>query len=84
MARDTLLDFFEDLARARGDFLVYDDGYRTHRYSYADVAGGARRFAARLHAHGLGKGDKVLLWGENRPEWVAALWGCLLRGVGDA
>jgi long-chain acyl-CoA synthetase len=81
MARDTLLDFFEDLARARGDFLVYDDGYRTHRYSYADVAGGARRFAARLHAHGLGKGDKVLLWGENRPEWVAALWGCLLRGV---
>jgi long-chain acyl-CoA synthetase len=81
MTRDTLLDFFEDLARARGDFLVYDDGYRTHVHSYAEVAASARRFAARLHAHGLRKGDKVVLWGENRPEWIAALWGCLLRGI---
>ena len=30
---------------------------------------------------GIGKGDKVLFWSENRPEWVAALWGCLLEGV---
>jgi long-chain acyl-CoA synthetase len=21
------------------------------------------------------------VWGENRPEWIVALWGCLLRGV---
>ena len=27
--RDTLIDFFHDLARARGDFLVYDDGFRS-------------------------------------------------------
>jgi long-chain acyl-CoA synthetase len=81
MARGTLLDFFADIATARGEFLVFDDGYRTHQYSYADVGAAARRFAARLHAHGVRKGDKVVLWGENRPEWIAALWGCLLRGV---
>jgi long-chain acyl-CoA synthetase len=81
MVRDTLIDFFRDLAAAPGDFLVFDDGYRTRTYTYADVARGARRFGARLDAHGLAKGDKVLLWGENRPEWIAALWGCLLRGV---
>ena len=26
-------------------------------------------------------GDRVLLWGENSAEWVAAFYGCLLRGV---
>ena len=30
---------------------------------------------------GIGKGDKVLIWGENCAEWVAAFFGCLLRGV---
>ncbi len=23
----------------------------------------------------------MVLWGENRPEWIAAFWGCLLNGV---
>src|SRR5205823_1630703 len=27
------------------------------------------------------KDDKVILYGENRPEWIIALWGCLLEGV---
>src|SRR5262249_58332612 len=26
-------------------------------------------------------GDKVVLWSENRPEWVVAFWGCVLIGV---
>jgi len=31
----------------------------------------ARAFASRLHTAGIGKDDKVILYGENRPEWVA-------------
>ena len=81
MVRETLIDFFADLAEARGDFLVYDDGFRSRRYTYAQVARAARAFASRLHALGLRKGDKVVFWSENRPEWVIAFWGCLLRGV---
>lgn len=81
MPRETLLDFFLDLASEQGEFLVYDDGYRTWTRSYAEVARAARAFAARLRAHGIGKGDKVVFWLENCPEWVAALWGCLLEGV---
>src|ERR1019366_955656 len=27
------------------------------------------------------KGDKAILWSENRPEWIAAFWGCVLAGV---
>ncbi len=81
MARDTLIDFFGDLSHARGEFLVYDDGFRSRGHSYAEVAGAARRLAARLHTLGLAKGDKVVFWSENRPEWIVAFWACLLRGI---
>ena len=80
MRRDTLLDFFHDVSAGRGEFLVYDDGYRARSYTYAETAKAARGFAARLQSAGLGKGDKVVFWSENRPEWIIALWGCLLNG----
>ena len=50
MRRETLIDFFADLASARGVFLVHDNGYRRREHSYADVARASRALAARLHA----------------------------------
>ena len=81
MTRDTLIDLFRDLSDIRGEFLVYDDGYRRRGHTYAEVCAAARGFAARLAAAGLAKGDTAIFWGENRPEWVACYWGCLLAGV---
>jgi long-chain acyl-CoA synthetase len=81
VARDTLIDFFNDLSLARGEFLVYDDGFRSRGYSYREVVRAARGFAARLHQAGMRKGDNVIFWSENRPEWIVAFWGCLLRGI---
>jgi long-chain acyl-CoA synthetase len=81
MARRTLIDFFEDLAQTSGEFLTYDDGYRTWSFSYEEVATAARAFAARLTSTEIRKGDAVVIWSENRPEWVIAFWGCLLEGV---
>jgi long-chain acyl-CoA synthetase len=81
MHRDTLVGVFEDLDSTQGECLVYDDGFRTWRYGYRDVAEAARGFAGRLHQAGLGKGDAVLFWSENRPEWIAAFWGCLIAGI---
>ena len=81
MARDTLIDVFQEFIAARGEFLVYDDGFRSRTFSYADIGRAARGFAARLHAAGIRKGDKVVFFSENRPEWIAAFWGCLLCGV---
>jgi long-chain acyl-CoA synthetase len=79
--RNTLIDFFRDLTSIRGEFLVYDDGYRRRAHRYEDVGRAAKGFAARLTAAGVAKGDKVVFWGENRPEWVACYWGCLLAGI---
>jgi long-chain acyl-CoA synthetase len=81
MVRDTLLDFFNDFAGLPEEFLVYDDGFRSRHYLYSEAAAKARAFAARLRDAGLVKDDKVILYGENRPEWIVALWGCLLEGV---
>ncbi|MBI4886078.1 MAG: AMP-binding protein [Acidobacteria bacterium] len=81
MQRDTLIDFFRDVTTSRDEFLVYDDGYRRRRYTYEQVGRAARGFAARLAAAGLRKDDTVVFWGENRPEWVACYWGCLISGL---
>ena len=81
MPRTTLVDFFHDLAALRGEFLVYDDGYRRRSHTYQDVGRAAKGFAAKLAAAGLRKGDKVVFWGENRPEWIACYWGCLISGL---
>ncbi len=81
MARETLLDFFRDQAARAQPFFIDDDGYRSRTRTYADVSLAARLFAARLQAAGIRPGEKVLIWSENRAEWVAALWGCLLAGV---
>jgi long-chain acyl-CoA synthetase len=81
MNRDTLIDFFDDLAASRGEFLVYDDGFRSRSYRYKEVAGAAKGFAARLASHGVVRGDKVIFFSENRPEWIIAFWGCLLSGI---
>jgi long-chain acyl-CoA synthetase len=79
--RDTLIDYFRDLVTIRGDFLVYDDGYRRRVHTYDEVGRAARGFAARLAQAGLASGDMVVFWGENRPEWIACYWGCLIAGI---
>ncbi|HWY48017.1 MAG TPA: AMP-binding protein [Bryobacteraceae bacterium] len=81
MARDTLVDFFQDFAGQPQEFLIYDDGFRSHHYRYDEVTAKAHAFAARLREAGIRKDDKVILYGENRPEWIIALWGCLLEAV---
>src|ERR1700722_4266517 len=81
MPRDTLLDFFQDFAGLENEFLIHDDGFHARHYSYREIAARSRAFAARLREQGIGRDEKIILYGENRPEWIIALWGCLLEGV---
>jgi long-chain acyl-CoA synthetase len=80
--RETLLSFLDD-CRAHGDQIgvVHWRGLRTVRWSYARLASCAFQFARELEERDIVKGDRVLFWGENSPEWIAAFYGCLLRGV---
>jgi fatty-acyl-CoA synthase len=46
-------------------------------YSYAELVALAERLAGRLHAMGVGKGDRVLLDMQNCPQLVIAHWAIL-------
>ena len=78
----SLADFVGKYA-ANGDevALRHRRGYRMETWSYARIVQGANRLARELEFRGIGKGDAVLLWGENSPEWIVVFFGCLLRGA---
>jgi long-chain acyl-CoA synthetase len=80
---ESLAEFFLTNFRAHLDERAYGQrcGYRMERFSYGQVLEMALLFARDLEARGIGKGDRVMLWGENCAEWVAAFFGCALRGA---
>jgi len=80
--RETLLSFLDDCA-ARGaqTAVVHWRGLRISRWSYARLGAAAFQFARELEAREIGRGDRVLFWSENSPEWIVAFYGCLLRGA---
>src|ERR1035441_7200383 len=80
--RDHLATLLEDFRRyGRQIAVVRFQGNRRRATTYGELARLAGRFAALLAQRGIGSGDRVLLWGENSAEWIAAFHGCLLRGV---
>ncbi|MDT5294144.1 MAG: long-chain acyl-CoA synthetase [Acidobacteriota bacterium] len=80
--RSTINSYLEDyLRRGPETAFAHRRGLRLVRRSYGQVAAMAFRFARELEARGVGKGERVLLWASNSPEWVAVFFGCALRGV---
>lgn len=82
MARSSILEYLDNFRRhAREPAYAFRRGYRLQRWSYGEVLQHAYRFARALELRGIGKGDKVVIWGENCAEWIVAFFGCLLRGA---
>jgi long-chain acyl-CoA synthetase len=82
MPRQSLLEYFQPNSRPANEIAVaWRRGYRMVRWSYGDLLRAAGQFSRELEARGVAKGDRVLLWGENSGEWVAAFLGCLFSGV---
>jgi long-chain acyl-CoA synthetase len=78
----TLADYPQlHLARRSEIAYVHRRGFRTLRWTYSQLAELAFRFARELEARSIGKGDRVLLWGDNCAEWVGVFFGCMLRGA---
>jgi long-chain acyl-CoA synthetase len=82
MERHSVVAYLDSfLQRGRDCAYMQRRGYRTERWSYRHVAETAFQFARELEQRGIGKGDRVLLWGPNSAQWVAAFFGCALRGT---
>src|ERR687883_372762 len=59
-------------ASERGDKPAIIDGASGRTITYAQLAGGVRRAAAGLAAHGLSKGDVLGIYAPNVPEYALA------------
>jgi long-chain acyl-CoA synthetase len=61
--------------------VVTHRGNRRFSSTYAHLAELSARCAHAFDQRGLKPGDRILLWGNNSVEWVAAFFGCILRGI---
>ncbi len=80
---DSIADFFLKHFGNHLDECAYRQrqGYRTKSFTYGQIMHMAAAFASELDRRSIPKGDRVMLWGANCAEWVAAFFGCALRGV---
>jgi len=54
---------------------------RWEGYTYAELRDAAREVGRRFRNLGLAKGDRVVLWSENQPEWGVAYLGAASVGI---
>src|SRR5437867_7464448 len=78
----TLQDLLREIADL-GDHeaIRWSNGFRTITSSYTDLYGTIGAAVNYFQQHGIRKGDRVLIWAENRMEWVAVFWACISSGV---
>jgi long-chain acyl-CoA synthetase len=78
----SLISLLENFRKFGGDAAVVErQGYRRKSRTYAELSSDAENWGGLLADRGVGAGDRVLLWGANSTEWVAAFWGVMLRAA---
>ena len=77
-----LSDFIRDSLTSKKNssnrFFLQKNKYRVWKYSFSSIYDYSCRFAAYLLSRGIVSGDRVILKGINRPEWVISFIGSLL------
>jgi len=80
--RDHLATLLDDFRRYdREVAVVRYQGNRRKVTTYGELARLAGRFASLLASLKIEPGDRVVIWADNCAEWMAAFYGCMLRGV---
>ena len=80
---ETLGDFVQSLAERFGPrpALLQKPGKTTEVWSYSELKERANRVARWLREQGVQKGDRVILWAPNSPQWVAVYLGSMRIGA---
>ena len=80
---DTLTELLESSSKSFGDHpaLVIKPSFRNLVWTYADLWNDSGRVASFLQDKGVTKGDRILLWGPNMPQWVLGFFGALRVGA---
>jgi long-chain acyl-CoA synthetase len=82
MPRPNLISLFDSFLSHGKDVAVIERrGYRWETLTYVELHRAALLCRDLLAGHGIGPGDRVVLWGPNSGAWIAVFWGILLRGA---
>jgi long-chain acyl-CoA synthetase len=78
----TLTDLLPDIQRlGNREAIRWSNGFRTWVATYSDLYGKIGAIVQDFDRREIRKGDRVLIWAENRLEWIAFFWACVARGV---
>src|SRR5437773_11075726 len=78
----TLQDLLPDIANLEDhEAIRWSSGFRTLASTYTELHGTIGAAINYFDELGIRKGDRVLIWAENRLEWVAVFWACIASGV---
>jgi long-chain acyl-CoA synthetase len=80
---DTLVELLETSSEAFGanPALLIKPSFRYLVWSYVGLWNDSGRVASFLQDKGVKKGDRILLWGPNMPQWVLGFFGALRAGA---
>src|SRR5262245_22421022 len=79
---ETLVELLPEIQRlAHREAVRSSNGLRTKVATYEDLYGKIGAVVQFFDEQGIRKNDRVLIWAENRLEWLAAFWACVARGV---
>ena len=83
VVHETANDFVERIVSRYRDqpALLFKPGFRYRVWSYRELRDASAQVGSLLRERGVGKGDRVILWGPNVPHWVFAFFGCLRIGA---
>lgn len=62
-------------------FMKIRKEYFYHSYTYRQTHTAVKKGISWLRSRGVNKGDRVLIWGANMPEWTVLYLACILEGV---
>ncbi|HUY81969.1 MAG TPA: AMP-binding protein [Acidobacteriaceae bacterium] len=80
--RPHLATLVDDFRRHGSDIaIVSHRGNRRIASTYSELAALVDRFAASLIQRNIPAGERVVIWGQNGVEWIAAFFGCVVHGV---
>jgi len=77
----TVADIINSFKNRDKEALVYKTGFRTFRLTYKQLYEKVQRTVALLDQLKVKKGDRIILWGYNSPDWAAVFLACAYRGV---
>jgi long-chain acyl-CoA synthetase len=77
----TIADIIAGLKRHDKDAIVYKTGYRTFRLTYKQLHKKVLQTVAWLDELGIKKGDSIILWAYNSPNWTIVFLACAYRGI---